>query len=100
MLGNKTQAQDEENDDSDEEGGDAKEVIVEDLSTNGTFVSSLRRGEACSNMSGQINGQKIGKGRSMLLCQGNELSLGHPGTASQPEDDYRKPVRSYRYTND
>ncbi|EJD42329.1 SMAD/FHA domain-containing protein [Auricularia subglabra TFB-10046 SS5] len=43
-----------------EEGGDGKEVTVEDKSTNGTF----------------INGIKIGKGKHMLLEQGNELTLG------------------------
>jgi len=55
-------------------GGDANEVVVEDLSTNGTWV----------------NGTRIGKGQTMLLAQGNEISFGSGTEHPNPLEDHRE----------
>jgi ser/thr/tyr protein kinase RAD53 len=64
-------------------------VTVTDTSSNGTFVRDQHPFMSSSFlMIGQINGEKIGRGNSRILRDGNEIAFGTP-IPGPPEDDYR-----------
>ena len=70
-------------------------VIVLDLSSNGTFVSRLRlfsSDEQGFQTSPQINGVKIGKNQTRILREGQEIAFGTtvPQPANGGLEDYRE----------
>src|ERR1700691_3742176 len=74
------------------------DVIIQDLSSNGTFVSTLRvpGGTMVCSLSFylQVNGEKVGKGRTRIIRDGNEIAFGTP--QPQPQNDGAEDYRGFR----
>ena len=74
-------------------------VVVLDLSSNGTFVSHppIMMKDFC-NVFPQINGEKVGKNRTGILREGNEIAFGTtvPQPANNGLEDYRKPGSNFQ----
>ncbi|KAG6818090.1 hypothetical protein H0H92_002882, partial [Tricholoma furcatifolium] len=63
-------------------------IIVQDNSSNGTFVSAFSYHSFLCLTLDQINGVKIGRGLTRVLREGDEIAFGSPVPQAGSLEDY------------